>query len=573
MPIPQNPVIRNRLRYNVLLETLTDAEFTEIAPRLEEHTFEPGTVIIQDGGRGGEVFFLLEGRVRLSKTDPNGDAQMLALLHPGDCFGELEAIAGRPRSALVAAEDRCIAYSLALTDFDRLLKSSAALTARLLQVLSVRLRALNNHFIAEIGRRAERSHAELHKLNELIEATKSLNSSLDLDELLDIILETALGLVHGDRGTVYLMNDGKDEIWTRVARGLNQDERSIIRLPLGKGIAGYVAATGDTINIPDAYLDARFDPGWDRVTGYRTQSILCAPMRNRKGNIVGVFQILNNRNGVFTDDDTTILEALSVHAAIAIENARLVAQEKEKIRIERDLVAAREVQMNLLPKRVPEIPGYEFAATTVPAREVGGDLYDFIRLDSQRTAITVGDVSGKGLPAALMMAHIQASVRDVAHEEISTAACSTLLNNRLVESTSAEKFVTMVYAVLDTQHHHLCYTNSGHNPPVCITSAGLQLLDAGGTFLGVIEGLSFEEGTVPLAPGDLVVMYSDGISEAMNERQELFGDKPLQDLIAQHHTLSANDLKDLIIEAVRNHQSTAPQADDMTVVVIRRVSG
>jgi phosphoserine phosphatase RsbU/P len=573
MSIPQNPVIRNRLRYNVLLETLTDAEFSEIAPRLVERTFEPGTVIIQDGGRGGDVFFLIEGRVRLSKPDPNGEEQLLALLHPGDCFGELEAIGGRPRSALVVAEDRCLAYSLGQTDFDSLLKHFPPLAARLLQVLSVRLRALNNHFVAEIGRRAERSHAELHKLNELIEATKSLNSSLDLDELLDIILETALGLVHGDRGTVYLMNEEKSEIWTRVARGLNHDERSIIRLPLGKGIAGYVAATGDSINIPDAYLDARFDPGFDRVTGYRTQSILCAPMRNRKGSIVGVFQILNKRNGVFTEEDTTILEALSVHAAIAIENARLVAQEKEKIRIERDLAAAREVQMNLLPKRLPDVPGYEFAATTVPARDVGGDLYDFIRLDPYRMAITVGDVSGKGLPAALMMAHIQASVRDVAHEETSTAACSSLLNNRLVQSTSTEKFVTMVYAVLDSQRHQLGYTNGGHNPPVCIRGGGVQLLDAGGTFLGVIEGLSFEEGMVSLAPGDLVVMYSDGISEAMNERQELFGDQQLQDLIVEHQTLSADGLKEAILDAVRKHQNSAPQADDMTVLVIKRLPG
>jgi len=556
-----------------LLETLSDAEFEQLAPLLKERTFDAGVVIIEDGGRGGDVFFLIEGRVRLAKPGPNGGTQLLALLHPGDCFGELEAIAGRPRSAHAVAEDRCVAYSLGQAEFQALLRQSPPLATRLLQVLSVRLRSLNHHFAAEIGRRSERNRTEVHKLRQLIEAAKSLNSTLDLDALLDVILETALNIVEGDRGSVYIMNEKKDGIWTRVARGLSKDESGIIRLPLGKGIAGYVAATGDTINIPDAYLDARFDPGFDRLTGYRTQSILCTPMKNREGTIVGVFQLLNKRAGVFTDEDATVLDALSIHASIAIENARLVAQEKEKIRIERDLAAAREVQLNLLPRRTPELPGYEFAAAAVPAREVGGDLYDFIRLDQHRMAITVGDVSGKGLPAALLMAHVQASVRDVAHEAASASVCTALLNDRLAQSTSPEKFVTAVYAVLDTHKHALRYANGGHNPPVFVGSSGARLLEVGGTLLGIVEGMTFEEEIVPLAPGDVVVMYSDGISEAMNEKQELFGDDRLQQLIAARHALPAERLKDEILDAVKQHQQSAPQADDMTLIIVRRLPG
>lgn len=571
MSIPQNPLVRNRLRYNVLLETLTDEEFADIIPLLKERTFATGATIIEDGGRGSDVYFLVEGRIRLSKPGPNGEDQLLALLHPGDCFGELEAIAGRPRSALVIAEDKCTVYALGQAEFEELLRRSQALSARLLQVLSVRLRSMNYHFASEIGRRAERSQAELRKLNQLIEAAKSLNSTLDLETLLDVILETALGIVDGDRGTVYLMNDERTEIWTKVARGLNRDERSTIRLSLGKGIAGYVAATGDTINIPDAYLDARFDPAVDRVTGYRTQSILCAPMRNREGQVVGVFQLLNKRHGTFTEDDGTIIEALSVHAAIAIENARLVAQEKEKIRIERDLAAARKVQMSLLPAHVPDIHGYEFAAVTVPAREVGGDLYDFVRLDQHRMAVTVGDVSGKGLPAALLMAHVQASVRDVAHEAESAGVCTTLLNDRIAQSTGAEKFITMVFAILDVQHHTVRYSNGGHNPPVCVTASGIRLLETGGTILGMVEGMTFEEDTVPIAPGDVLVIYTDGISEAMNEHQELFGDDRLQRFVADRRSMSAEQLKEEILRAVNNHQQSAPQADDMTLLVIRRL--
>lgn len=571
MPIPHNPVARNRLRYNVLLETLTDAEFNDIVPLLKERVFTPGSVIIEDESHGGQVYFLLEGRIRVSKPGLEREEQLLALLHPGDFFGELVAIAGRPRSALVVAEDYCVTYSLEAEEFEPILHRSSKLAVRLLQVLSIRLRALNNHFVSEMNRRMELTRGEVHTLHQLIDAAKSLNSTLDLEELLDLILKTALRIVDGDRGTVYLVNEETKEIWTKIAHGLDRDARKTIHLPIGKGIAGYVAATGDTINIPDAYLDPRFDPDFDRVTGYHTQSILCAPMKNPEGKIVGVFQLLNKLHGVFTEADATIIDALSVHAAIAIENARLVAQEKEKIRIERDLVAAREVQMSLLPRHPPEIPGYEFAAVTVPALEVAGDLYDFIRLDQHRLVITVGDVSGKGLPAALLMAHIQASVRDVAHEATSASTCTALLNDRLTQSTSPEKFVTLVYAVLDANSHAIRYTNAGHNPPVCANAGGSRLLTTGGTLLGIVEGMTFEEEIVPLAPGDTLVLYTDGISESTNEAEELFGDERLQEFVAQRRNLTVDRLKDEILETIRLHQGNAPQADDMTLVIIRRL--
>jgi phosphoserine phosphatase RsbU/P len=571
MSIPQNPLARNRLRYNVLLETLTDAEFDALAPQMQERVFEPGAVIVENDTYGGEVFFLIEGRVRIAKPTATDEDQLLALLHPGDCFGELEAISGRPRSALVIAEDRCLTYIITARDFEALLRRSPEVAVRLLQVLSTRLRASNDHFIAEIDRRVSKSRAEVHVHQQLIDAAKSLNSTLNLDELLDVILETALRIVDGDRGSVYIFNEARTEIWTKVARGLDLQEKNIIRLPLGKGIAGYVAATGDTINIPEAYHDPRFNPEFDRMTGYRTNSILCAPMRNRDGGIVGVFQLLNKKDGPFTDADAVVLDALSVHAAIAIENARLVVQEKEKIRIERDLLAAREVQNSLLPSSAPEVPGYEFTAVTVPAREVGGDLYDFIRLDQRRVVVTVGDVSGKGLPAALLMAHIQASVRNVAHEAMTASACTTLLNDRLVQSTSPEKFVTLVYAVLDIESHSVRYTNGGHNPPVRVTAGGTYPLATGGTMLGIIEGMTFEEEVVAIAPGESIVLYTDGISEAVNENQELFGDDRLQEFVGQRHALSAEEMKNEILDAVRQHQQNAPQADDMTLVIIRRL--
>jgi sigma-B regulation protein RsbU (phosphoserine phosphatase) len=569
-PIP-DPLIRARLRYNVLLETLSDDEFRDLEPKLIEYRYMVDQVIIEDEGYGDEVFFLAEGRIRILKRTQTGEEQLLALLHPGDCFGELELIAGRPRSARVVAVEPCLAYALRKPDFEQLLFSSRPLTFRLMQVLSVRLRALNNHFVFETARRRELYRQEVQKLEQLIEAAKRLNSTLNLDELLDIILDMALEIVNGDRGTVYVLDEVTNELWTKIAKGLDGG-RVTIRLALGKGIAGYVAATGDTINIPDAYLDPRFNPEYDRQTGYRTRSILCMPMKTNDGKVMGVFQLLNKQKGEFTESDVAIINALSIHASLAIENARLVEQEKQKIRIEQDLLAAREVQMSLLPALPPNIPGYDFAAVAIPAREVAGDLYDFIRLDQQRLGLTVGDVSGKGLPAALLMAHLQGSVRDAAHETENVGECVTRVNHRLVGNISPEKFATLVYGVLNIQTHCFRYSNAGHNPPLLATGAQPpRLLETGGTLLGIMDGLTFAEESVPLAPGDLLVLYTDGISEAMNACQEQFGDDRLADLVRDCSVLSASLARDRILAAVEAHQAGQPASDDMTLVVVKRL--
>lgn len=576
LPITMSPSksspVPKRLRYNVLLETLSDEEFQAVRDKFIARTFAPDEVIIEDEGYGDEVHFLVEGRVRIAKRIAGVDDQLLALLHPGDTFGELELIAGRPRSARVVALERCVTYALHKTDFEHLLYRSRDLAVRLLQVLSIRLRATNNRFVHESARRAEQNRLEVHKLEQLIEAAKSLNSTLNLNELLDMLVDFALRITDGDRGTVYIIDDATQEMWTRVAKGLDGLSRVTIRMPIGKGVAGYVAATGDTINIPDAYLDPRFNPDYDRRTGYRTASILCLPIRVKSGKIIGVFQLLNKKDGVFTEDDARIMSAFSVHAAIALENARLYEQEREKIRIERDLLAAREVQMGLLPAHLPVVAGYEFAATALPAREVAGDLYDFIRLDPTHCGISIGDVSGKGLPAALLMAHIQGSVRDVAHEASDAGTCVTMLNDRLVATTAPEKFVTLVYGVLDAQNHLFRYCNAGHNPPYHVAANGeVTELPAGGTILAIVEGMTYTEASIALAPGDALILYTDGISEAMNAQKELLGDDRLKEICMQQHGKPAPAVREAILDAVMNHQGGEPAADDMTVLVIRRL--
>jgi serine phosphatase RsbU (regulator of sigma subunit)/CRP-like cAMP-binding protein len=562
---------RQRLRYNVLLETLSDGEFEELEPHLARRAFAPGEIIIEDETHGEEVYFLVEGRVRIVKVNQEGKEHLLAVLHAGDCFGELELIAGRPRSARVIAVEQSVAYALPRPDFERLLARSATFSTRLLQVLSIRVRALNYHFIREANRKLDRDRTELRRLEQLIEAARKVNSTLNLEELLDIILSMALQMVDGDRGTLYLVDEQAGELWTKVSKELSGAGSITVRLPLGKGIAGYVAVTGDVINIPDAYLDPRFNPDFDRRTGFRTESILCVPMRNKDGRIIGVFQLLNKRKGTFTDEDARFIDALSVHASLAIENARLYAQEREKIRIERDLLAARQVQMNLLPKAFPLVPAYDFAAATVPAREVAGDLYDFVELEGGDIAFCLGDVSGKGLPAALMMAGFQATVRDQVRLAQGPADCVARTNRLVARTAVHEKFVTLFLGILSPSSHEVRYTNAGHDHPFLLSASGVQeRLDRGGVIVGILEEFPFEEGVARMEPGDVLLVYSDGIAEATSGGGEQFGEQRIRQALEQVRDRPAEEVCDAVLRAVRAHTGDAPPVDDMTLVVIRR---
>ena len=558
----------DRLRHNVLTEVLTDEQFASLRGQLTEHRFGTGEIILEDESEGGELHLIVEGRVRITKASRHGPETLLALLHPGDFFGELELIDGRPRAARVAAVDETTTFTLSREAFAALLTQSNELALRLLQVLSVRLRSVDNHFVREMERTNDQSTGEVKRLRRIIEAAKSLNSTLDLDRLLDVILETALGLVDGDRGTVYLVDPERHELWSRALKG---DRHIDIRLPQGMGIAGYVAATGDTLNIPDAYYDPRFNPDIDRISGYRTQSILCMPMKNKEGTIIGVFQLLNKRTGTFTEEDEEILDALSVHAAIAIENARLHEQERQKIALEKDIHAAREVQMTLLPKQVPKVPGFDFAAATIPAREVGGDLYDFLAVDDRHLVFCLGDVSGKGLAASLLMANIQATLRDQALSTRSAAECVRRSNALLHASTGSEKFVTLFYAVLDPVSGAVAYCNAGHERPFTVSHDGTtRRLATGGIILGILEEFPFEEETIILAPGETLVVFSDGISEAVNSADEQFGELRIEAVLQGCRRLPAVEIRDALIAAVRAHAGNAPQADDITVVIVQR---
>jgi len=311
------------LQRNILFSGVSPKIIRAFAPRVQGRKFSAGDVIFDESSRGREVYCLTRGRVRIKKYTKFGVESLLAVLHEGDFFGELSVVDGMPRSATAEAMDDCAAFLLSQEDVRILTQKSNEFTFNLLTNMAVRLRTMDQTFMLELDRSAIAAKEQVGRLNMLIEASKIVNSAIDLDKLLGLILEAASRSIDADRGTVYLLDAATGELWSKVVQGNNIVE---IRLPVGKGLAGYVAKTGEVVNITDAYKDPRFNPEIDKKSGYKTHNVLCMPMRDKEGKILGVFQFLNKREGPFGPGDESFIDALSVHASIALENARIARE-------------------------------------------------------------------------------------------------------------------------------------------------------------------------------------------------------------------------------------------------------
>jgi K+-sensing histidine kinase KdpD len=324
--IPLDSSIRQAIRRNILFSSVDARALSPILPKLTAYQYKPGAVIFDESTKGRYLYMLVKGTIRIKKYTKYGIESLLAVLHEGDFFGELSIIDGLPRSARAQAIETSTIVLFGASEFRALIKESDAFTFNLLKNLAIRLRTLDQAFVSELERNILSSKAKLDKLNLLVEASKIVNSTIDIDKLLVLILNAASHSIQAERGTLYLLNRETNELLAKVAQGKDMTE---IRLPVGKGLAGYVAKTGEIVNISDAYRDPRFNPEIDKKSGYRTRNVLCMPMKNKEGETVGVFQFLNKSNGIFTEEDASFIDALSVHAAIALENAHL-AQEMMK---------------------------------------------------------------------------------------------------------------------------------------------------------------------------------------------------------------------------------------------------
>ncbi len=407
----------------------------------------------------------------------------------------------------------------------------------------------------------------LDRLNFLIEASKALNSTLDLGEVMRIILEMTTAQTGAERASLFLVDHEREELWTLVAQGMEQKE---IRLPAGRGIAGFVADSGQIVNLPDAYQDERFDPSFDRSSGYRTKSLLALPVKDRNGKIVGVLQLLNNKGGPFTQDEIEALADISVHAALALENARLHRESKERQRLERELALAREIQRRLLPDSPPKVEGFDFAVRHESSLHVGGDYYDFIEVDPVTQLFVVADVEGKGASSALIMSNLQATLHAVANHVHSIEGIVFHLNQGIQLSTRGQKYMTLFLGLLDVRRRALHYINAGHVPPVVVRADGSAIpLEEGGMVIGLFPDARYKRGFLKLEAGDLLLACTDGITEASGVSDEMYQVQRLVAAANRYRAKSAAEIVESIFKEVTSFSKGGSQPDDKVLMVIK----
>ena len=308
------------------------------------------------------------------------------------------------------------------------------------------------------------------QLEALLEASKMLNSTLESEELLRRLLDSARALSGADRSTLYLVDEARKNIWTSVVSGPQIES---FRLPMGVGIAGHVIAGGRTSRLRDAYRSKHFNRAQDRKTGYRTKSVLTVPFHGRDGEVAGAIQAINHvRRGYFDEREQVILEQLGEYAALALENARYVEVLKQKRKMDDDLLAARHIQHSMLPRRAPSVEGVDLGTVYIPCLAVGGDSFDTITLANGHVAFALGDISGKGLTAAMMMANLQSLLRAEARRVSPPHEALTTMNEIFHDITDDTKFATFFYGVVDPATGHLRYSAAGHDPMIVMHANG-----------------------------------------------------------------------------------------------------
>ena len=403
----------------------------------------------------------------------------------------------------------------------------------------------------------------------LYRLSRTFNSSLDLDEVLNRVMDEVIGVMHAERGFVTLLEPDGRFVFP-VARGMGQKTIDDPQFQISRGVVERVARQGRPILTSDAQTDDRF--GMRRsVKTLGLRSILCVPLEI-KDQVSGVVYVDNRlQAGIFTQADLELLTAIASSAAIAIENARLYQVAVEKGRMERELQVAREVQASLLPRETPRVPGWEFAARWQPARKVAGDYYDFIPGDEGQLGLVIADVSDKGMPAALFMALTRSIVRASVGHAPSPADGIAHANRLICADSTSGMFVTLFYALLILATGEITYVNAGHNPPLLYRADQDQLaeLTRTGMALGVVVDSPFEQRTVHLNPGDFILLYTDGVTDATDAHLQDFGMERLQRVILDQRRAPAVEIIAALEQAIHDFVGSTARFDDITIVVTR----
>lgn len=396
----------------------------------------------------------------------------------------------------------------------------------------------------------------------------ALLASVTLTETLEQIVTLVFEAVPADRCMVMMRDAKSPELKVAVAR-LRDRAGEVGEIRISRSVIDEVVTNGKSVLTSDAQADPRFAGGTVMLQGVR--SVLAVPL-GVGANVFGIIYADSPLSDArFTEDHLKVLTTLSSVAAIRVENARLTEEQMERERLEREQQVASEIQQRFLPAAAPHIEGYELQGISFPCYEIGGDYYDFIQREDGNMVVALGDVSGKGTAAALLMSSLHAAIHAQADTHDSIVSTIEAVNKYLTESIPPNRFVTLFYAELNPEMGRLTFLNAGHNPPLIVHAGGtMEQLASGGLPLGIMADAEFREGRTQLHPGDVLVIYSDGVSEAVNPTGEEFGPTRLYEVVARNLDASASGIRDRIESALTKFCQGTPAADDITLVIVKR---
>ncbi|MFZ1084195.1 MAG: SpoIIE family protein phosphatase [Terracidiphilus sp.] len=414
---------------------------------------------------------------------------------------------------------------------------------------------------ARLYARVSRQAQTLTVLNEI--ATE-LTSILDLDPLLERVGQLLRRLIDYQMFTVRLLDEKGERLITRYAWRFGSAHTPARSIPVTSGLVGAAVREWRLVNVPDVRQDARYLP-----MNPETRSELIAPLFH-KGRIIGVLDLEHTRAGFFNEEHERTLITLAAQVAISIENARLYQTVRSQERqLERDIAMAREVQLRLLPSTAPVWTNAEMAVRFLPARTIGGDLYDFVEYGPGRMAIVLGDVSGKAAPAALFAALVSGIMRSAAQQRTEPAKMLALLNDAIQERKLESQYVTMLFAMWNDDSRTLQVANSGAVQPILCRAGGAEIVRAEGFPLGLFLHAAYDEMNVATEPGDVILFFSDGILDAENAQGEMYGQERLTELLCIRRELPAQEIADAILSDVARFLGDQDHFDDETVIVLK----
>lgn len=415
--------------------------------------------------------------------------------------------------------------------------------------------------LASENMRLKRAVEELSALNDI---ALTVGTTVEPQALVEKLVNCLMRAAKADQASVTLLG-GPAQNTAKTELRIMATSVEMPRYHMNQGFLGWMEINKKPLVINDPANDDRFrGVDWDPTI----TSVMCVPLMV-KSKMIGALTVYNKKGGGgFTEEDQRLLPIIAAQSSQIIDNNRLI---KENAGIQEQLKLAYEIQRNLLPTEPPYIEGYDVAGTSIPAQTVGGDSYDFIPTPSGGWAICLGDVSGKGLPASLLMANCQATVRGQTLIEAEVKERVERANKLMYQSTDVEKFVTFFYGVLDTTANEITFVNAGHEPAIVVSSDGnIARLETGGMALGVVDDFPYKQETKKLAVGDVLIIYSDGVPDATNISDEPFGIEKLMLLAEELKSEPTVIIVERIVDAVNKHAGDAPQMDDVTLVVVKR---